>query len=85
MRTYKIFILRRAQKEMEKIPRRDQLRIREAIRSLELDPFQGKQLRAEYEGKWAVRVWPYRIMYIIEKNIVTVTVFRIAHRKDVYR
>lgn len=83
--TYTIIIRRNAQKQAKKIPKKDQKRLNAAIVSLQTDPFQGKQLQNDLEGAWTIRVWPYRIVYIIEKRIVTVTVLRIGHRKDVYR
>lgn len=82
---YRVVVVRRAQKEVLRFPSKDQRRITLAIISLEMDPFRGKQLQGEHEGKWSMRVWPYRIIYTIEKEIVTVTVLRIGHRKDVYR
>ena len=85
MRTYLVVIVRRAQKEAQKLPKRDQKRIAKVITSLQFDPFRGKRLRGKHEGRWSLRVWPYRIVYTIEKKIVTVTIVRIGHRKDVYR
>lgn len=82
---YKIIILKRAQKEARKLSPKDQQRIAAAIASLQTDPFRGKQLHGDYEGAWAIRVWPFRVIYTIEKEIVTVMVLRIGHRKDVYR
>lgn len=85
MKTYRVVVVKSAQNEAERFPKRDQQRIAEAITSLQSDPFKGKQLHGEHEGKWSLRVWPYRVVYTIEKEIVTVTVVRIGHRKDVYR
>ena len=82
---YKIIILKPAQREARSLPRKDQQRVTAAIVSLQTDPFRGKQLHGHYEGAWAIRVWPYRIIYTIEKKLVTVTVIKIGHRKDVYR
>ena len=82
---YKIIILEHAQKEASKLPQKDQRRIAMAIASLATDPFRGKQLQGDFKGAWTIRVWPYRIMYRIEKRVVTVIVLRIGNRKDVYR
>lgn len=83
--TYKIIILKHAQREARKLTQKDQKRIAAAIASLQTDPFRGKQLHGDYEGAWAIRVWPCRIIYTIDKKIVTVTVLKIGYRKDVYR
>lgn len=85
MKTYRVVVVKRAQKEAVRFSKKDQKRISEAIASLCTDPFRGKQLRGDHEGQWSLRVWPYRIVYTIEKKIVTVTVVSIGHRKDVYR
>lgn len=85
MRTYRVVVVRRAQKEALKLPKKDQKRIAEAITSLQFDPYGGKKLHGDQEGKWSIRVWPYRIIYTIEKKIVTVTVVSIGHRKNMYR
>lgn len=34
---------------------------------------------------WRIRVGDYRVLYEIADGTVTVTVFRVAHRRDVYR
>ena len=80
-----VIILKHAEKERRKLPPKDQKRILKAIISLETDPFRGKQLHGDFAGAWAIRVWPYRVVYTIESNIVTVTVLRIGHRKDIYK
>lgn len=82
--TYTIIILKDAQKETRRLPQKDQQRIATAISSLGTDPFRGKKLHGNYEGAWSIRVWPYRIIYTIDRHIVTVTVLRIGHRQGVY-
>lgn len=81
---YRIFLHPRALKQLEKLGRKDQARVVDATKVLEADPFIGKKLRGEQDGKWSIRVWPYRILYIIDKKIITVTVLAIGHRRDVY-
>lgn len=60
-------------------------RVLTALQDLREDPWRWKKLEGELSGFWSVRVWPYRIIYIIEKNIVTVTIVAIGKRKDVNR
>ena len=85
MTKYKVIVLKRAEKERRKLSPKDQDRVLQALVSLETDPFRGKQLHGDYGGAWAIRVWPYRVIYTIEKEIVTVKVVKIGHRKDVYK
>jgi mRNA interferase RelE/StbE len=56
-----------------------------AISILQENPFAGKKLQGDYEGAWSLRVWPYRILYTIHQEIVTVTVLRVGHRQGVYK
>ncbi len=85
MTMYKIAISRRADKEIDRLRPKDRQRVFAVIDRLREDPFSGKQLNGDFEGQWAIRVWPYRIIYIIEKKIVTVTVLRVGHRQGVYK
>ena len=45
----------------------------------------GIPLRRTLKGYMKLRVGSYRIVYSVERKIVTVYVIKIAHRKDVYR
>lgn len=85
MEKYKIFIKRSAGKELDKIGGKDHQRIIEKIRSLAIDPRPVGVKKLSGEEKYRVRQGDYRILYKIEEKIITVTVVRIAHRKDVYR
>lgn len=82
---YRIVLKSRACKQLRKLQWKDQKRIASAINELTHDPFIGKKLEGELTGLWSLRVWPYRIVYIIQKNIVTVTIVAIGDRKDVYK
>lgn len=60
-------------------------RIRKALGSLAENPIQGKPLRLTLKGKWSYRVGMYRIIYSIEKKILTVYILDIGHRREVYK
>lgn len=50
------------------------------------DPLRvGKPLQGELTGKWSARRGEYRVIYTIQAHIVTVTILRVAHRRDAYR
>ena len=82
---FHVILERSAKKQFRKLRESDRGRVLEAIKDLAADPYHGKKLQGDWEGHYAVRVWPYRIVYTIDKDIVTVSVVSIAHRKDVYR
>lgn len=75
-----------ARKELDSIADPEFLRIDKAILALKNQPRpypQSKKL--EGENKFRLRVGDYRIVYEIDDKQKTVTVYRVRHRKDVYR
>lgn len=80
-----VYITRKAQKQFEKLVPKMRSLVLQTFTHLGTNPFAGKKLEGEYEGFWAIRVWPYRIIYTIAKKILTVTVVAIGNRKDVYK
>ena len=82
---YRLIIERRVSKEVSKLPKNAQQRIDDAIQQLRINPFAGKKLEGEYEGAWTIRAWPYRIIYSIDRKLLTVTVLRVGHRQGVYK
>lgn len=82
---YIVEVNKKAKKEIERLPTKDRQRVLKALQVLRENPFAGKKLEGEYEGAWTLRVWPYRILYVIYRERVTVVVFRVGHRQGVYR
>ena len=82
---YAVVVKKKAAQEIEALPIRDQRRIIASFDVLRENPFVGKKLEGEYEGARVIRVWPYRIIYVIHQSIVTVTVLRVGHRQGVYK
>ena len=60
-------------------------RIRSAIASLQSNPNAGKPLTGPWQGCRSLRVGVYRIVYQIEKSVLTIYVLDIGHRREVYR
>lgn len=75
----------RAFKSFNKIPAVWRKRILKAIDGLRLEPFQGKKLKGELEGSLSLRVWSYRIIYLVNKKQITVLILDIGHRQNVYK
>ena len=82
---YAVRLLPKARKELLRLPRGHQERLGSAIDALCENPFVGKKLEGKFQGAWTLRAWPYRIIYTIDRQIVTVTVLHIGHRQGVYR
>ncbi len=79
----KITILSRAEKELRKIPKFDQIAIAAKIRSLPEPSLAGEEKLAGFSHAYRVRVGHYRIVYKRMKDEIIVILIR--HRKDVYR
>lgn len=82
---YKIVIVDAAKKDLKRIPLQYRKKIGKQIDALAENPFAGKKLEGELDGVRGLRVWPYRVLYIVEKRIVTVTVVHVGHRQGVYK
>ena len=87
MAEYKLQVKPSARKEIEAAgTKADRQRIIETIQSLGSDPrAEGCEKLAGYTDRYRVRQGQYRIVYLIDDMQHEVTIFKVAHRKDVYR
>ena len=83
--TYRVQILRRAQKELARLPKREYQRIRDSIRALADDPRSSGSKKLAGRNGWRIRIGRYRVIYEIEEQIRVVTVLNVGHRRDIYR
>jgi mRNA interferase RelE/StbE len=84
---YRLLIKASAAKELEAVgAKADRQRIVEKARALAADPRPpGSEKLAGYEDRYRVRQGRYRIIYLVDDGRGEVTIFKIGHRKDVYR
>ena len=82
--SYRLFILRRAQKELAKLPSKAYKRVRDAIRNLSLEPRPRGCIKLTGREGWRIRVGDYRVIYEIDDEQQIVTVLHVGHRRDVY-
>jgi mRNA interferase RelE/StbE len=84
---YSLLIKPSAGKELEAAgTKSDRLRIIGRIRDLAEDPRpHGSEKLAGYADRYRVRQGNYRIVYVIDDSESKVTIFKVGHRKDVYR
>jgi len=75
----------RARKNLNKIPEDYRTRIIAVLDDIVLDPFSGKKLSGKKKGLFSARVWPYRIIYCIEKRELIIIVIDIGNRQGVYK
>jgi mRNA interferase RelE/StbE len=83
--TFIVLILRRAQKELSGLPETPYLKVKLAIQKLADDPRPRGSRKLSGRSGWRVRVGEYRIIYEIDNDSHSVTIFHIGHRRDVYR
>jgi mRNA interferase RelE/StbE len=85
MDDYRVVLSGSVEHDVQRIGKRNLVRIMQAIESLTHSPFPKghKKLKASQRG-YRVRVGDYRIIYEVDTEERTVTVFHIRHRKDAY-
>ena len=82
---YKVVFHKEAQKEFLKINKKDQELISTKLLDLQEGDFKGdKSLKGKHKGKFRKRAGDYRIIYLLENNVLLITILRTAHRKEVY-
>lgn len=86
-KVYEIVFKKSAVKELQSLPQRVQRKILDAVQLLSLNPYtellQIKKMKG-VESLYRVRIQDYRIIYLIENQIIKVTIIKIGHRKEVY-
>ena len=83
--TYTVVILRRAQRELERLPVEHYERVRDAIRALADDPRPPGCVKLTGRQGWRIRAGDYRVIYEVDDMAQTVTVLHVGHRREVYR
>lgn len=84
---YEILIKASAEKGMRRLPRDVRERVTSAILELREEPRPPGVLKLKGMGEegWRIRVGDYRVVYQIDDGLCQVTIYRVRHRRDVYR
>ena len=84
---YQILYTNSALKELSRLPEPDFKKIKIAVESLSKNPFPPGSLKLEgtKEKLYRIRKGNYRVIYTVQNHLITITILKIAHRKDVYR
>jgi mRNA interferase RelE/StbE len=84
---YSVVFKKSAAKELQTLPQKIQQKILDAIQLLSLNPYtellQIKKMKGA-ESLYRVRIQDYRVIYLIEKQVIKITIIKIGHRKEVY-
>ena len=85
MTDYQVKFTTAAAREIRKLDPQIRRRILTSVASLESDPRpDGVRKLTGYDNAWRIRIGDYRLLYEVTDTTVLVTVFRVAHRRDVY-
>jgi len=84
---YRVLIKASAEKDIRRLSPDVRERVSSAILSLRQDPRPPgvRKLKAREDEGWRIRVGKYRVVYQIDDNLRQVMVYRVRHRRDVYR
>lgn len=80
-----IILARDAKKDLKRLPKSEQSKVRKKVLILSSNPTAGKKLSGELEGLRSLRVWPYRIIYKINTVEHQIEVSGIIHRQRAYK
>jgi mRNA interferase RelE/StbE len=76
-----------ALRELRKLDKPLARRVVTAVTKLGVDPrpLGVRALTGQPHGTMRLRIGDYRVVYVVQDDLVLVTVVRIAHRREVYR
>lgn len=85
MAKYKIEIKKSAVKELNNLQKNDLLKIVRKIQNLADNPRPHDCKKLSGEEKYRIRSGNYRILYLIEDDVLIIYIVKIGHRRNVYR
>lgn len=80
-----VILSKDAEKQYKHLAKSEQKKVQRKLVLLKEDPFSGKKLSGELDERYALRAWPYRIIYKINRQEKRVEVSAILHRQGVYK
>ncbi len=83
MAKYRILIRKSVYKDVERIPKKDVIRILKAIEALSENPRPPQSRKLSGEEKYRLRCGSYRVVYEIQDENLVVCVVRARHRRNV--
>ena len=85
MASYRLLIKPSAAKELEGLPMKDRRRVVARMQGLSDQPRPPGCEKLTGHDLFRVRQGMYRILYEVQDHDLTVVIFKIGHRRDVYR
>ena len=83
--TCRVDLTTAAARQIKKLPQPARGRVLDAVEDLADDPrpHGAKKLTGE-KTAWRIRIGDHRVIYEVLDSVLTVTVVRVAHRREVY-
>ena len=88
---YTVEFTNRAEKDLGKLPEQTIAKILDKVNKLANDPRpSGYKKLSDFhvpnapDELYRIRIGNYRVIYSIEDEIITITIVKVAHRKEVY-
>ena len=87
MAKYRLLLKTSAAKEIDAVDSKAaRRRIVEKIEALSTNPRpHGSEKLAGYDDRYRLRQGNYRVVYLVDDRRLELTIFKVGHRKDVYR
>jgi len=85
MANYRITIKKSAAKELEVVSKKDLQRIIKRIRSLTENPRPAGSKKLSGKEQYRIREGDYRIVYSVGDTESLLDIFKISHRREIYR
>jgi len=82
---YKIFLLPQAQKDLGNFRSKVFRQLEDRISSLKIDPRPPGSLKLTAEEGYRLRSGNYRVVYRVDDKEKIVYIYRVKHRKEVYK
>ena len=85
MVAYRLLVKASAAKELATLPTKHRRRLIQRIRALANEPRPHGSQKLSGRDKYRLRQGRYRVVYLIDDAAREVTIFKVGHRRDVYR
>lgn len=85
MGAYSLLVKASAAKEVDALPSKDRRRLVERIRALADEPRPPGCQKLSGHDKYRLRQGDYRVVYLVDDAAREVTIFKVGHRREVYR
>jgi mRNA interferase RelE/StbE len=83
---YEVLLEKQAEKDLNRLDARSLVRVTHALRGLQEEPRPSGCRKLEgTKSAWRIRVGDYRVLYEISDEVRIVRVYRVRHRREVYR